>query len=412
MRFLKTALVILFVAVLGAAVSASSLDVGASARSVAMGGAGLALGDRLGTTAIVNPAAPAACSAGSRFVWPALSLHTTGASVSDLSNSIDNLSGGDDSDAISLVNDFATQDTTLSVNSMMGFVGPFGIIVQGQANGIIAPGDAAAEWARAAQKFEDAGSVDLDSLSTTILNPKFQAALASANAYIASDDDSDLAAAQAHFADYLTTDLSDNFVDADLVYGPSIMFSHGFEKAGGTLYLGATGRILHSEARKWQITASPDAANLLQAPSTGNISAGVIFDAVETPVERNSSLAVDLGMIYKPRNSKWQYGAVINNAIQPKLNSVINAQTETTISFGIATIPVKGMIFAADLCNITGANGEDMELRFGGEWNWGSALALRAGYSGQNWTYGLRVFGINAAFQGRTAQLLTNLIKF
>ncbi len=42
----------------------------------------------------------------------------------------------------------------------------------------------------------------------------------------------------------------------------------------------------------------------------------------------------------------------------------------------------------------------------------GSLLAVRAGYSGRNWTYGFRLLGIDVAFAGETAQLLTNVIKF
>jgi hypothetical protein len=402
MKTLKSALMVVCLVALCVSASASSLDIGAGARSAAMGGAGLALGDRMGTTAVLNPAAPAAAGGGTRFIWPAVSFHTTGASINNLTDSLSNLSDGGDDDAISLVNDFAKQDTTLSMATTVGFAGPFGVMLQGEARGVIDPGAAAAEWATAGLKFDDLSSIRLDTISG-ITNPNFTSMVANASA-------GNVAAATTDFNNYMT-DLSQNFVDADVVYGPTLMLSKGFSRKGGTLYLGATGKIMHSEARKWQITAA-DPTSSFSVGAGGAITSDIVFDAVEAPVDESDSLAIDLGMIYKPQNSVWQYGAVINNAIQPKLNGIANSQGDTSLSFGVAAIPVKGMTFACDLCNITGANGQDAELRFGGEWNIGSALALRAGYSGQNWTYGLKALGINVAFKGRTAQLLTNLIKF
>ncbi len=402
MKGIAAVLLVSFSIVFATAAAASDFDIGAGARSVAMGGAGLALGDRTGTTAVLNPAAAAAAGGGVRFIWPAISFHTTGASISDLTDSLSDVGGGNSDDAISLVNEFAKHTTSLSLASTAGFAGPFGIMIDGEASGVITPGAAAQEWANASLSFDDVSSLRLDTL-TGITNPNFTSMLANADA-------GDLTAATNDFANYLT-DLSQNFVDADVVYGPTVMVSRGFQRPGGTLYMGATGRILHSEAHRWQITAAADPNNPLTVDA-GAISAGINFEALEAPVEKSNTLAVDLGMIYKPRNSVWQYGAVINNAIQPKLKGIANAQEDTSLSFGAAAVPLRGVIFAADLCNITGANGEDAALRFGAEVNMGSSFALRAGYSGQNWTYGVKVLGINMAFQGRTAQLLMNAIKF
>lgn len=403
MKVLKAALVFTLLALLATTVSASDFDIGAGARSIAMGGAGLALGDGLGTTAVLNPAAPAATGASMKFVWPGMSFHTSGASIGDLADSISNVSDGNTDDAISLVNDFAKQTTRLSMSTQTGFVGPFGIVLQGEAQGIITPSADAAEWADAALKFDDTTAVDLDALTASITNAHFQSMITNANT-------ANLAGAQADYALYLA-DLSQNFVDADVIYGPQVMLSHGYEKPNGTMYLGATARFLHSESRRWQITATADPANPV-AGAGAAITAGVNFDAVEIPVQKADSLGVDLGMIYKPKKSVWQYGAVVNNAIKPTLKGINNDQQDTMLSVGVAMLPLKGVIFAADLVNLTGANGDNAQLRFGAESKLGSLFALRAGYSGQNWTYGFKVLGINMAFQGKSAQLLTNVIKF
>ena len=71
-----------------------------------------------------------------------------------------------------------------------------------------------------------------------------------------------------------------------------------------------------------------------------------------------------------------------------------------------------GLVFAADLINLNKANDGNTELRFGGEWNLGSLFALRAGYAGSSWSYGVKVLGLNFAFSDRTAQLLSNVLKF
>lgn len=403
MRFPKLALSVTFIVVLATAAGASDLTIGSTARSVAMGGAGLALGDQSYTTTLLNPAAPAAAGGRFRFIWPGLAFNTRGASIGDLTDSLSNLSDGSTDDAISLVNDFAKRPTTLSFSTITGFAGGFGVLVEGEAQGVITPSADAAQWATAAQTFNDSTSVDLDALAASITNTHFQSMITNLNT-------GNTAGAQTDFGLYLN-DLSQNYVDADVVYGPTVMLSHGYERPGGTLYLGASAKILHSEARRWQITAAADPAN----PPTGtgaNITAGVNFDAVEIPVQKDNSLKVDLGMIYKPRNSMWQYGAVVNNAIKPNLSGIANSQEDAMLSFGIAAVPIKGVIFAADLVNVTGANNADAQLRFGAETSLGSLFALRAGYSGQNWTYGLKLLGINVAFSGGAAQLLTNAIKF
>ena len=123
-------------------------------------------------------------------------------------------------------------------------------------------------------------------------------------------------------------------------------------------------------------------------------------------------MKADVGGIFRPTESKIQYGFVINNFIEPDLKGIGGLQNDRMLSVGAAAFPTKGMVLAADLININKANGEKAQLRMGGEWKLGSLFALRAGYAGSSWAYGVKVLGLNLAFAGRTAQLLSNVLKF
>lgn len=402
MKVFCTLTLVCLVTILAAPVYASDFSFGSTARSVAMGGAGLALTDNAGTNVVLNPAAPAASGQGVRFIFPGLEFHTTGASFDDLSDSVDKISSGDTNDALDLVNDFAKQQTTLSFSTVTGFAGPFGVTVAANAQGIISPGTAAAEWANAAQLFRDKTGLDLTELQTTITNANFQETITKAQA-------GDIAGANTAFDAYLT-DLSQNFVDGNFVYGPGISLSKGFTtKSGGRLWLGTNISFLRGEAHRWQITAtSPSGVSV----SGTTVTADVDFEAVEQPVIKKTTTKADVGLIYRPNNSMLQYGVVIENLIEPKLDGFPNRKNERSLGVGLAMMPAKNIIWAVDFVNINGANDEDAQLRMGGEVRLGRFMALRAGYSGSKWTYGLGIFGINFAWAGKSAQLLSNVLKF
>ncbi|MGQ9580017.1 MAG: hypothetical protein ACUVT8_03625, partial [Armatimonadota bacterium] len=123
-------------------------------------------------------------------------------------------------------------------------------------------------------------------------------------------------------------------------------------------------------------------------------------------------MKADVGLIYKSKDSIWQYGLVINNFIKPKVRGITNTLDDPMISVGVAAPLGRNFLFAADLVNITGANGENAKLRMGGEFRMGRLFAIRAGYSGSKWTYGAELLGLNIAWSGRSAQLLSNVLKF
>jgi len=401
---LKSLRVVLFVclaALIAAPASASDFSFGTTARSIGMGGAGLALADNPGNTVVLNPAAPAASGQRIRFIFPGLEFHSSGASFSDLADSIDKISSGNADDALDLVNDFATRETTLTFHTVTGIAGPFGVTVAGDAQAVITPGAAAAEWAGAAMMFES-GNVNLSAVQSQISNANFQAAMTAAAS-------GDLTTANTAFNAYLN-DLSQNFIDGSFVYGPGVALSHGFNtKSGGKLWLGANVNLLKSEAHRWQVTAAAPGGLTV---SGGAISADMNFDAVEQQVISRSSVKADVGLIYRPKNSMLQYGMVVENLIEPDLDGIRNSKADRSVSVGMAIVPTKNFLWAVDLINLNGANGQEKQLRMGGELRLGKFAAVRAGYSSRTWTYGVEVLGLNLAWAGKSAQLLSNVLKF
>lgn len=392
--------------------SASDINFGATARSTGMGGAGIALGDDLGTTAVLNPAAPAVMGQRFRLIFPGLDFHSTGASFGDLTDSISKLSDGSTDDALDLVSDFGTHPTKLSFSSVAGFAGTTGVTVEGEAQGIITPGPETAKWATVVRTFDssDLNSFQPQNYSALIDNTNLSNAVANWHLTSGTPNTADNAVAEAAFDAYLG-EVSANGVQASLVYAlPAVQVSRGLTTRGGRLWVGANTKFLHSEARTWQVVGASDSFSYDGASRLTGVD--MSFDAVEGPVLKSTSLKVDVGAIYKPNNSMLQYGFVINNFIEPDLDGITDMQAERTLSVGIAAVPNRNLVLAADIVNINGANGENASLRFGGEFRLGRLFAARAGYSGSKWTYGAQVFGLNVSWAGRSAQLLANVLKF
>ena len=393
-------LVLLFVA-LSACVNASDIDVGSTARSAALGGAGLALGDEFSSTAVVNPAAPAVRGDKFRFVYPGLGFHSKGASFGDILDSIDSLSSGSDSAAIDLIDQFGKNKTTLAVDLTTGFAGQFGVGISAEAKGVIRPGTAVREWVTASQGFSN-GSVTLSNISG-IKNTNFQNTITQANA-------GNTAAARTSFDAYLV-DLSDNSVTTSLAYGPSVTMSSGVKIKSGKLWVGTNLKVLITESRTWKVTGRADPNNPL-SKNGSDITAGILYDAVEQPKSEETSLKGDVGAIYKPEKSIFQYGIVVNNVIKPKLKGISSAEGDTMISLGVAAKPISGLTVAADLVNVTRSSSESRDLRLGAEWRFGKLFAARAGLAGDKFTYGFGLFGVNVAFSNDKPGFLAHVLNF
>ena len=105
---------------------------------------------------------------------------------------------------------------------------------------------------------------------------------------------------------------------------------------------------------------------------------------------------MDLGIIYIVPNSDIQLttALVMNNFIKPNLQEI---GLQRMLSAGAAARLSNKVILAADLVNITKAYDQGMRLRLGAEVAPVRWLALRAGYGGGSFTYGLGLSGFNIA---------------
>jgi hypothetical protein len=408
MKVLQFTLVLLLALYLALPAVSSDFDFGSTARSISLGGAGLALGDEFQSTSISNPAAPALHGKKFQFIFPGLDFKSSGASAGKVWDNLDKLSSGDSTDAISLANDFASKNTTLTFSSIGGFAGTSGLLVTAEVTGTLIPSDDVKRWASSGLKFNNDTTFNPNSYVSALGNANFTTAVNNWAQYAISGSSSDRTAAEAAFGTYLT-DLSKTDITTSFIWGPTVQFSSKMPSVSGDLWIGTNISILNSESRRWTIVAQNPGFNY-----TGNsISlSSVDFATVEVPTKRKTSLKADIGMIYKPLDSAWQYGVVVNNFIKPNLRGVANSQGQPMLSVGVATKPVPGFVFAADLVNVTGSNGEDARLRAGAEYRAGRWITLRLGHSGDKITYGANILGIDLAFSEKSPSILSNAIKF
>ncbi len=403
---MKTVIATLFAIALLMVVStayAGDINFGSTARSIGFGGAGLALGDDSATTAVLNPASSAVSGAKFKFIVPGIDFSSTGASFGDILDAHDKITGGSVTGALDLINTFGKHPTTMGLSLVTGFAGKFGLTFEAEARRSVIPGAAAGEWAGAGQAFRS-GTVNLATLTSSITNANFQSTVSSALA-------GNTAAANTSFGLYLN-DLSQNFVGTNTSFVlPAIHYSAGVQTEKGNLYVGTNLKFLQTEARQWQITATPGSASPITVAG-GAVNADVDYAAVEVSKTKKNTIKADVGAIYKPNDSIWQYGIVVNNLVKPETGSLAAAQSDAMVSVGIASHPLPGMTVAADIVNITGANDEKASVRMGGEWRFTKFFAARAGYGGKSFTYGVDLFGLNLAFAGKTPKLLTQVLRF
>ena len=366
----KMFLLCAFMAV-AACANANDIDYGSYARSIAMGGAGLALSDNAGAS-LVNPAANAASGAKFGFMWPSIDLNSRGATLSDLQNKTSEVSDTDTYDAITLAEDFGKQKTSLNLGFSAGITGGIGITVEGEAQGLINPGTNFQNWVKAGHP-------------------------SSASDLMAAGLISDTSAAT------LTTyanSLSDGtYVKGTYLYSaPAVTYGSGFSTGNGKLWVGTKLRYIHSEVRNWNMTAAAD-----------TYSGNVALIATESPSQKDNSFGADLGFILQPKSSKMQYGAVINNAVEPKLTGV---STPAMFSVGSAFYPNRKTVIVADVVNINQAYDEKTRLRLGAEWSLTRKFALRAGYSGTRFTGGVDFLGMNIAFASEAPAMITRTLRY
>ncbi len=396
--------ILLAMLVLSAPAYCSDFNFGSTARAAGLGGAGLALGDDSGTTAVMNPASPAVSGAKFKILVPGLDFHVRGTTVGKLIDAASTVNNLDGSGAIDLVNDFAKRPTSVTLSSTVGFAGQFGLTIEGEAAANILPSVAAQEWANIGQGFRT-GVMNLSAAYPSAANTNLRSTVTLAKA-------GDMAGANAAFAAY-TNDLSQTFVTGNLVYAlPAIQLSAPVESESGKWYLGTNIKMLRIESRSWQVVASGAGASPVVVDSVGNVLAGAAFDAIAQPTQKHNSVKMDVGAIYAPHDSMLQYGIVVNNLIKPREAGLGLNQAGTMVSVGVGAHPIPGLTIAADLINVTQANNAKRDLRMGAEWRLGRAFAVRAGYTGQGIAWGMELFGLDLAFAPKTPRLLSQILRF
>lgn len=357
--------------------NASDMNLGSYARSAAMGGAGIALADNAGAS-IINPAANAAMGAKFGFIWPSLDLNSRGATISELQNRTSEVSNTSGEDAIKLAEDFGKQRTSLNLGMATGITGTLGITAEGEAQGLINPGTDFQAWVNAGHPTTAAGLVSNN--------------LVSASDLIAAGNDP--ATIVSNYASDLT---NGTYVKGTYVYSlPAITYGTGLNAAGGKLWVGTKMRWMRSDVRNWNITASGLGNNLELA-------------ATETARQKDNGFGADLGFIFQPNKSRMQFGAVINNFVEPNLSGV---RAPSMVSLGTAIQYSRNMLFAADLVNINKAYDENTILRMGAEYRLNKKMIFRAGYSGSDFTYGFGLMGINVAFATESPAMISRTLRF
>jgi hypothetical protein len=352
-----------------------------------MGGAGLAMTDDSSTSSIVNPAAAAAIGTKFQFIFPSFDVHTRGANFSDLTDRTSEISSGNDDDALKLIRDFGKQDTTLNFGFVTGFAGTFGVTAEGEAQALISPSTSFGEWATAGTPTSVAGLQGM-TFSDAAVNTVIDNALA--DNQVNGEDATNIVNAISG-----DTDLTGRYVYAL----PAVNLSRGFNTKGGKLWLGTRMRWLHSETHIWHVSQENGVTNSIELDATEDL----------TKKSEDDGFGADLGFIYQPQSSLIQYGMVINNFWDAKLEGI---ETPRMLSVGIAAQPNKRWKFAADLVNINKAYDEDTKLRMGAELNLIGSLALRAGYTGDSFTYGVGIFGLNFAFSDDAPNLISRVLRF
>ncbi|MCE5313525.1 MAG: hypothetical protein ABFD49_01975 [Armatimonadota bacterium] len=362
---------------------AGDINFGSYARSEAMGGAGLALTDGGVSSSIVNPAALAAACSGLRFVTPSFDLQTSGASVSDLQDSISDLQDSDDDGALALAKTFGTQDTKLGVSMTTGITGAFGLTAEGEAIGLITPGDYFKEWASAGAPTDlNAAYQDGSFLSSSLIGQAIAGgATTSEIAQMINDDGTS--------------------VSAQYVYSlPAVNCGTKFNMANGRMLVGTKVRWLNSETHSWDVVATGD-------DTTGELDVDVQENSND--YYEDDGIAADLGLIFQPKKSLMQFGVVVNNMLNPNLKGI---DMERMISLGVASQPNTRFTYAIDLININDAYDDGTHLRMGAELALTKKIALRAGHCEDGWTYGVGFYGLNVAFAGDAPRMISKALRF
>jgi len=136
---------------------------------------------------------------------------------------------------------------------------------------------------------------------------------------------------------------------------------------------------------------------------------------------KQTSVSVDMGLLYTPKaNKNVRVALMVNNWIEPK--AIAFAATSArfgdkkqlaprTLSIGTAWVN-DDVTMAVDLVDLTGAQG-DPQLRLGGELRLPNGLALRGGYNTKHGlTAGIGIGNVGLAYSAKTPVMLSSSVVF
>ena len=340
----------------------ADVTMGANARDVAMGGAGLASGDAQG--AANNPALLAESDTMFGILWPSVDVGTSGLAGWSDALSLISKAKIDTAEAFDLMQEFGSSQTALDVTANAGVALPRADLVGSVAvHTEITPNDEFAGWV-------DSG---------------------------------------------MTGDIPED-ARADVYAGglanlPSLGF--GFylpqpKSIPGTTALGF--RVKWTQAYYSHYVyddADPE---------------GRLADEMGTKESlKTSSPSADMGMMFTPKgNNNVRLALVVNNLIEPKAITFATPSERfgskkqlapRTLSLGTAWVD-EDITLAADLVDLT-SNSEGRQLRLGVEWRSPTGIALRGGYNTKNGlTAGIGFGSLGLAYSADTPVMLSSSVSF
>ena len=343
-----------------------NLTIGNDARSLAMGGAGIATGG-------ANRANPAslAFTKNTRIYFPTVGLRAEGAlnEVTKLDN-VSKFIGGSEQDkkdaATDMARKFATRDSLFGFNTGFGVrVGPLEVQANGVAQGKFAPNQKLRDWANS--------------------NPP-----AGQNA--PSGSGADLSAAALYTL-------------------PSVGF--GLQLPARQLLIGGKPKALSiGVGARLKYVNSVYSHYVATTNGSGTFTSARSSELGGKDFLEKKGLAADLGAMgnWEQDGALLSGGVVLTNIIKPSMNFLdVNGKTFNpivqTISAG-ASFHKGSLTFAGDIVNLTNSP----SIRVGGEQKLGP-IALRAGFTTRGGvTYGLGIFGFDIALgKGQPLEVVQTL---
>jgi hypothetical protein len=128
------------------------------------------------------------------------------------------------------------------------------------------------------------------------------------------------------------------------------------------------------------------------------------------PIQDESGIGGDFGAIYRTNDhSGLTFGVAATDLLKPSLGPI---EQDMILSVGMSVKPHPKVLIAADVVNLTNGYDEGTKLRIGVEVAPVSVLAVRAGYSGDAFTYGFGFFGFDFAFSSDIPLSIARTIRF